>query len=159
MSPEGLSRTDLSNALGPSNFTEVSDKSLFEQDTFVIDTARENEEVQDVLREYLNARHPSQIYQALLEGLALFVILYFIRKKGPSLRHGILTGTFFIGYAVFRIIGECFREPSDGYIGSLTRGQFFSTFMILIGIIFIASAFKWPKKTRPLTVNENNSGT
>ena len=159
VSPEGLSRTDLSNALGPSNFTEVSDKSLFEQDTFVIDTARENEEVQDVLREYLNARHPSQIYQALLEGLALFVILYFIRKKGPSLRHGILTGTFFIGYAVFRIIGECFREPSDGYIGSLTRGQFFSTFMILIGIIFIASAFKWPKKTRPLTVNENNLGT
>jgi len=158
-SPDGLNRSDLSNALGPSNFKEVSDKSLFEQDTFVIERARESEEVQGILREYLNARHPSQIYQALLEGLALFIILYLIRKKGPSLHHGILTGTFFIGYAVFRIIGEFFREPSDGYIGSLTRGQFFSTFMILIGIVFIASAYKWPKKTRPLAVNKNDSGT
>ncbi|MBT7981968.1 MAG: prolipoprotein diacylglyceryl transferase [Akkermansiaceae bacterium] len=158
-SPDGLNRSGLSNALGPSNFKEVSDKSLFEQDTFVIERARESEEVQGILREYLNARHPSQIYQALLEGLALFIILYLIRKKGPSLHHGILTGTFFIGYAVFRIIGEFFREPSDGYIGSLTRGQFFSTFMILIGIVFIASAYKWPKKTRPLKVNGNNSGT
>jgi len=158
-SPDGLNRSDFSNALGPSNFKEVSDKSLFEQDTFVIERARESEEVQGILREYLNARHPSQIYQALLEGLALFIILYLIRKKGPSLHHGILTGTFFIGYAVFRIIGEFFREPSDGYIGSLTRGQFFSTFMILIGIVFIASAYKWPKKTRSLTVNGNDSGT
>ena len=106
-----------------------------------------------------NARHPSQIYQALLEGLALFIILYFIRKKGPSLHHGILTGTFFIGYAVFRIVGEFFREPSDGYIGSLTRGQFFSTFMILIGIVFIASAYKWPKTTRSLIEDEKDSGT
>ena len=153
-SPDGLSRSDLSNALGPSNFTEFSDKSLFEQDTFVIEQSRESEEVQDILREYLNARHPSQIYQALLEGLALFIILYLIRKKGPSLHHGILTGTFFIGYAAFRIVGEFFRESSDGYIGSLTRGQFFSTFMILIGIVFIASAYKWPKTTRSITVDK-----
>jgi len=157
VSPEGLSRTDLSNALETSDLNEISNKSLFEKDTFIIEEARENEAVQDILRDYLNARHPSQIYQAFLEWLALFIILYFIRKKGPALHHGILTGTFFIGYAVFRIIGEFFREPSDGYIGSLTRGQFFSTFMILIGIVFIASSFKWPKTTRPPKLDEKKS--
>ena len=165
VSPDGLNRSDLIELspfelpIRPLNPNEMSNNFLFERNTHIIETARENEEVQDILREYLNARHPSQIYQALLEGLALFIILYFIRKKGPSLHHGILTGTFFIGYAVFRIVGEFFREPSDGYIGSLTRGQFFSTFMILIGIVFIASAYKWPKTTRSLMADEKDSGT
>ena len=157
VSPERLTRKDLNNALEDSNINEISNNSLFEKDTFVIEEARENEAVQDILRDYLNARHPSQIYQALLEGLALFIILYLIRKKGPQLHHGILTGTFFIGYAAFRIIGEFFREPSDGYIGSLTRGQFFSAFMILIGIFFIVSAFKWPRTTQPPEVDEKGN--
>ncbi len=157
VSPEGLTRKDLNNALEDSNINEISNNSPFEKDTFLIEEARENEALQDILRDYLNARHPSQIYQALLEGLALFIILYIIRKKGPTLHHGILTGTFFIGYATFRIIGEFFREPSDGYIGSLTRGQFFSVFMILIGIVFIISAFKWPRTTRPPKVDEKEN--
>ena len=117
-------------------------------ETAVIETARDNTAIQDVLRDYLNARHPSQLYQALLEGLALFIILYVVRVRFPRLRHGILTGIFFIGYATFRIIGEHFREPSDGFVGFLTKGQFFSVFMILVGAGFIASAFIWPYRQK-----------
>jgi len=130
------------------NLEYNSSNPLIGENSVIIEASRENENVQNILNEYLNARHPSQIYQALLEGLILFIILMVIRYKAPKLRHGILTGTFFIGYAIFRIIGEFFREPSDGYIGNLTRGQFFSTFMILIGIIFVASAFIWPRRNK-----------
>tara|TARA_B100000965_G_scaffold404152_2_gene434135 strand:+ start:178 stop:1158 length:981 start_codon:yes stop_codon:yes gene_type:complete len=148
ISPENLSRSDLRNSLNELNLEYNSSNPLIGENSIVIEASRENENVQNILNEYLNARHPSQIYQALLEGLILFIILMIIRYKGPKNRHGILTGTFFIGYAVFRIIGEFFREPSDGYIGILTRGQFFSTFMVLIGIVFIASAFVWPRKNK-----------
>ena len=130
------------------NLNYNSPNPLVGENNVVIEASRHNEEVQTILKEYLNARHPSQIYQALLEGLALFTILMIIRKKGTQLSHGILTGTFFIGYAIFRILGECFREPSDGYIAFLTRGQFFSTFMILIGIVFIGSAYIWPRTNK-----------
>lgn len=145
LSPNNLTRADLRNELEPLSLGYNTENPLIGENSVVIEAAQNNEAVQSILREYLNSRHPSQLYQALLEGIALFVILYLIRKKGRKLRHGILTGTFFMGYAVFRILGECFREPSDGYIGFLTRGQFFSTFMIVIGLAFIASAFKWPK--------------
>ena len=136
------------DSLSPLDLNYNSSNPLIGENNVVIEALRSNEEIQIILKEYLNARHPSQIYQALLEGLGLFIILVMIRRKGAQLSHGILTGTFFIGYAIFRIIGEYFREPSDGYIGVLTRGQFFSTFMVLIGIIFIVSAYVWPKKNK-----------
>ena len=145
ISPNNLNRVDLRDSLVNQNLDYNSSNPLVGENNVVIEASRHNEEVQTILKEYLNARHPSQIYQALLEGLALFAILMIIRKKGAQLSHGILTGTFFIGYAIFRILGECFREPSDGYIAFLTRGQFFSTFMILIGIVFIGSAYIWPR--------------
>ncbi len=118
------------------------------EDDVVIEAARGNDGIQDVLREYLNARHPSQLYQALMEGLALFVILYLVRVRFPQLRHGILTGLFFIGYAVFRILGEQFREPADGFVGPFTRGQFLSLFMIAVGAAFLISAKIWPYRQK-----------
>ena len=147
-SSNNLSREDLRDSLSSYDLNYNSSNPLIGENNVVIEASRSNEEIQMILREYLNARHPSQIYQALLEGLGLFIMLMMIRRKGAQLSHGILTGTFFIGYAIFRIIGEYFREPSDGYIGVLTRGQFFSTFMILIGIIFIVSAYVWPKRNK-----------
>jgi phosphatidylglycerol:prolipoprotein diacylglycerol transferase len=58
--------------------------------------------------------------------------------------HGILTGMFFILYAVFRIVAERFREPDSAWIiqDVLTKGQFYSTFMIAIGIAFLVAAFR-----------------
>lgn len=91
------------------------------------------------LEEILHPRHPSQLYEALGEGLLLSGLLLFIRIRYPRLPHGIITGLFFILYAIARISLEFVRQPdsgSDGIMG-LTRGQFFSLFMILVGVGFI----------------------
>lgn len=99
--------------------------------------------VEGVLREVLTPRHPSQLYQAALEGLALFVILYWIRLRFPKMGYGILTGLFFIGYATFRIAGEIFREPDYGseLILGMQKGQFFSLFLYAAGAAFLWYGF------------------
>lgn len=84
------------------------------------------------------ARHPSEIYQALLEGLILFLVMYSLsRREALRARIGFLTGAFLIGYGIARIIGECFRQP-DAFLGFLafgtTMGQLLSIPMVLIGI-------------------------
>lgn len=84
----------------------------------------------------LTPRHPSQIYEALLEGVALFTILWLVRTRTRQ-PNGVLTGLFFVCYAIFRIIVEYFREPDASLIAGFTRGQFFSFFLIAIGLAFI----------------------
>ncbi|CAN5170247.1 hypothetical protein BH23VER1_BH23VER1_14420 [soil metagenome] len=108
----------------------------------VSEAVRHSPEVREILASYLAPRHPSQIYEALLEGLALFLILLILRLRVKNLPHGLLTGLFFLLYAVFRIFAEAFRQPDIGQsaILGLTRGQFYSTFMIAIGIIFLTVA-------------------
>ncbi|SHN55945.1 prolipoprotein diacylglyceryl transferase [Desulfovibrio litoralis] len=80
-------------------------------------------------------RHPSQLYEALLEGLVLFIILWIYSSK-PRKRFG-PSGLFLLGYGVARFIVEFYREPDLqlGYIGFnwLTMGQLLSIPMILIG--------------------------
>lgn len=82
-------------------------------------------------------RHPSQLYQATLEGLVLFVVLFVLsRDEAIRRRPGTLTGYFLIGYGAARIVGEFFREP-DAHIGFLamgaTMGQMLSVPMIAFG--------------------------
>ena len=84
-------------------------------------------------------RHPSQIYEALTEGLILFTILYFIRKlKFIKNRYGIISFSFIGLYGIARIIIEFFREP-DAQLGfltfGLTMGQILTLPMIIISII------------------------
>jgi phosphatidylglycerol:prolipoprotein diacylglycerol transferase len=86
-------------------------------------------------------RHPSQIYQALLEGVILLTVMaLFARKESLRARFGCLTGIFLCGYGIARIIGEFFREP-DSFLGFLafgaTMGQILSVPMIIAGIILI----------------------
>ena len=90
---------------------------------------------QAVLGGFLTPRHPSQIYEAVLEGAVLFVVLLLLRVK-VRLPNGIITGAFFVGYAVLRIIGEFFREPDAGLVWGMSRGQFLSIFLVLIGLGF-----------------------
>jgi phosphatidylglycerol:prolipoprotein diacylglycerol transferase len=84
------------------------------------------------------ARHPSQIYQALMEGLILFLVLFLLsRREAIRARIGLLTGIFLIGYAVARITGELFREPDEflGFLwGGATMGQLLSLPMLLAGL-------------------------
>jgi phosphatidylglycerol---prolipoprotein diacylglyceryl transferase len=90
------------------------------------------------------ARHPSQLYEALMEGLILLtVMLVLSRRDRLRARFGLLTGVFLCGYAVARIIGEYFREP-DAFLGFLafgtTMGQILSVPMLIAGIWLIARA-------------------
>lgn len=89
-------------------------------------------------------RHPSQLYQAALEGLALFVILWlFTRKPRPTAS---VSGLFLVGYGTFRVVAEFVREPDAqlGYLafGWLTMGQVLSVPMILFGIGLMIWAYK-----------------
>jgi phosphatidylglycerol:prolipoprotein diacylglycerol transferase len=105
----------------------------------IMSLARTDNAFAEGLRPLLTLRHPSQLYAGALEGLLLFSILFFVREKWPRAPHGLLTGLFFILYALLRIFDEQFREP-DRYIGRFTEGQFYSLFMIGVGIAFLIYA-------------------
>ncbi|MFC0409562.1 prolipoprotein diacylglyceryl transferase [Roseomonas elaeocarpi] len=94
-------------------------------------------------------RHPSQIYEALLEGLVLFAVLQLLVRV-PSLRarQGFISGAFLAGYGVARIAAEFFRQPDVqlGFLlGGVTMGQILSVPMVLFGLWLMLRA-------RPATV-------
>ncbi len=105
----------------------------------VVAAVRHNRQVKDALRSILLPRHPSQLYEAFCEGVILFTILWFLRTRTRE-PNGMLTGLFFICYAIFRIVIENFREPDASLIAGVTRGQFFSFFLIAIGVAFVIAA-------------------
>ncbi len=118
------------------------DPSLLEPHA-IVEASQTSEPVRQVLSHILNPRHPSQIYEALLEGALLFAALWVLRTKVRPMQ-GVVTGVFFILYALLRIVGEMFREPDTGIAltWGLSRGQFLSLFMIAIGAVFIVMAKK-----------------
>ncbi|MBL4822183.1 MAG: prolipoprotein diacylglyceryl transferase [Colwellia sp.] len=94
-------------------------------------------------------RHPSQLYEFFLEGVVLFIILYVITRKPRSLGLGLASGTFLIGYGVFRSIIEFFREP-DAHLGLyfsfISKGQILSVPMIIIGLFIIYWGYNQQQK-------------
>ena len=84
------------------------------------------------------SRHPSQIYEAIFEGLILFLILSYFSKKEFFKKPGLISSLFIIFYSFFRFILEFFREP-DNHIGllfyNLTLGQFISILFLISGIV------------------------
>jgi phosphatidylglycerol:prolipoprotein diacylglycerol transferase len=114
------------------------DPGLIDPDS-IIQAARHNSQVNDLLQGILTPRHPSQLYEGFLEGIVLFAILWFVRTRMRQ-PNGVLTGLFFIFYAIFRIVCENFREPDAPLVGAFTRGQFFSFFLLAIGIAFVVVA-------------------
>jgi phosphatidylglycerol---prolipoprotein diacylglyceryl transferase len=90
-------------------------------------------------------RHPSQLYEATLEGLVLFVVLAALVWRGGFKRPGLVTGAFAIGYGVARIICELFREPDAqlGFLwGGLTMGMLLCVPLILVGVALLALALR-----------------
>ena len=82
-------------------------------------------------------RHPSQIYEAIFEGIVLFLILNYLYRKKVLTNPGVISGIFLILYSVFRIIIEYFREPDTqlGYlVFNLTMGQIVSIIFLIFGI-------------------------
>jgi phosphatidylglycerol---prolipoprotein diacylglyceryl transferase len=90
-------------------------------------------------------RHPSQIYQFLMEGLLLFVLLWWYGSKERG--RGQVSGAFLAGYGVFRFIAEYFREP-DSFLGllalNMSMGQWLCVPMILAGALLWAWGAKQP---------------
>jgi phosphatidylglycerol:prolipoprotein diacylglycerol transferase len=97
-------------------------------------------------------RHPSQLYEALLEGIVLFGIIYWFARK-PRL-FGQVGGLFLIGYGVFRFIIEFVREPDSQFAGQtavfeifnwMTRGQILCVPMILLGLWLMRKSLPFVK--------------
>ena len=96
----------------------------------------------------LQPRHPSQLYEAGLEGILLFAVLLFAMRRGALARPGLIGGLFVAGYGLTRVFGELFREPDAhlGYLaGGLTMGMLLSLPMILIGAAAIVHAMRRAK--------------
>lgn len=97
-------------------------------------------------------RHPSQLYEAGLEGVALLVLLWVVIARGGLRRDGLVTALFCLGYACARIAAEGFREP-DRQLGYLwegaTMGQLLSLPVLLIGLLLLVRACRRPADQNP----------
>jgi phosphatidylglycerol:prolipoprotein diacylglycerol transferase len=98
-------------------------------------------------------RHPSQLYEASLEGVALFIVLALMIRAGALKRPGLILGSFIALYGLARITGEFFREPDPqlGFLwGGLTMGMLLSVPMVLAGIAIIVVVLR----RKPLSQDE-----
>ena len=90
-------------------------------------------------------RHPSQLYEAALEGVVLFIVVGLLVRSGALKRPGVVTGVFAIGYGLARITCELFREPDAqlGFLwGGLTMGMLLCIPLILAGIATLVVAYQ-----------------
>jgi phosphatidylglycerol:prolipoprotein diacylglycerol transferase len=89
-------------------------------------------------------RHPSQLYEFALEGLAFFLVMWIYSAKPRPV--GAVSAMFLIGYGVFRSFAEFFREPEDGFMGFMTlgvsMGQWLSLPMVAAGVIMLSWAYR-----------------
>lgn len=90
-------------------------------------------------------RHPSQLYEAFLEGLMIFLIIWYATRKHKALtKPGLCAGLFFLCYGVFRTFVEFFREPDASLFFGITRGMAYSIPMIIIGLLIVRWAARRP---------------
>jgi len=98
-------------------------------------------------------RHPSQLYEALAEGVLLTAVLWGIDRWAYSRGHfrtGLLTGAFLVGYAVIRFSLEFTREPDVqlGFVvGALSMGQVLSLIMLAAGVALLAAVYLTPARS------------
>ena len=100
----------------------------------------------------IQPRHPSQLYEAALEGglMLAYVQWRFWRSDITRVTPGRLTGEFLIGYGLVRIIGEQFREPDAALILGLSRGAFYSIFMVIAGAVMIFISLRSKKSEQKI---------
>lgn len=94
-------------------------------------------------------RHPSQLYQAGLEGICLFALAMVAIRLGALRRPGLVAAMFATGYGIARTVGELFRQPDPqiGFLwGGMTMGMLLSFPMIVVGVIFIVRALIKPAR-------------
>ncbi len=107
-------------------------------------------------------RHPSQLYEALLEGVVIFVVLYALSRREPPRPRGTFLGLFLMMYGTFRFLVEFVREPDVqlGYLwgGWLTMGQLLSLPLIIVGVAVFVYALRRRLPQRGLGVAGNDPG-
>jgi len=99
-------------------------------------------------------RHPSQLYEATLEGIVLFILLALIVRAGGLRRPGLVTGVFAVGYGVARIASEFFRQPDPqlGFLfGGATMGMLLSLPLIAVGLVCLVQAVSRPADVAKLS--------
>ncbi len=105
-------------------------------------------------------RHPSQLYEFALEGVALFVILWWFSKRPRPI--GAVSGVFLLGYGSFRFFVEYFREPDahlqDLFLDLFSRGQLLSAPMIIGGLLLILWAYRHGKIAQATTAKKGKKG-
>ena len=105
-------------------------------------------------------RHPSQLYEAGLEGVLLFILIFAYSAK-PRIT-GTVASSFLVGYGCFRFIVEFYRQPDShiGYdlFGWMTRGQWLSAIMVVLGLV-LAAYFVWSAKRRQKASAEKTVGS
>ncbi len=136
---QGLSNTKWSELMaalpGSSGAWEKVESAL---QHIILSIQHGNAQLVEAIAPLLTARHPSQLYEAMLEGLLMFILLMplMLRKA----RYGMVCAWFFIFYSLVRILGEAFRMP-DAQLGfqlwGLTRGQWLSFGLLGFGIVFL----------------------
>ena len=117
-------------------------------------------------------RHPSQLYEAFLEGVVLLLILYLLARRNPPLPRGSYFSVFLIGYGVFRIAVEFIRQPDSqlGYLlgtGWVTMGMLLSLPMVITGIVLLRISLQrnaeqvglmWPDERAALAAHAGATG-
>jgi phosphatidylglycerol:prolipoprotein diacylglycerol transferase len=125
------------------------------------------------IRPMVPLRHPSQLYEAAMEGLLLAIVLWAVflwaRRSGRRLGTGAYAGIFGLGYGIVRMVGELFRlpdaqfrtatNPAGTVLGPLTMGQTLSSLMVVAGIVILVSALRRGPEPEPATASEPKTPT
>lgn len=126
----------------------------------------------DAVRDQVPLRHPSQLYEALAEGVLLGLVLWgvfaLVRRRGLRLPAGTYGGVFLLGYGAFRAVIELFRQPDTQFrgpddplgtvLGPLTMGQTLSALMILAGLLLFAGAWRRHRQVAGKAARPSPSG-
>ena len=111
-----------------------------------VDLCRTNEAVRNAMEPFLTPRYPSQLFEAAGEGLLIFLVLFLLRLRWKSAPAGTFSCLFCFLYAAARITTECYREPETANLfGVITRGQYLSFGVILLGVVFFFIARRHAK--------------
>lgn len=95
-----------------------------------------------VAEQMLTPRYPSQLFEALGEGLLLFAVLIIVRLRWKNAPAGLFAGLFGVLYAIARVVCECFKQPDDAVWYGVTKGQWLSFGIFAAGVAFLLYAFR-----------------
>ena len=109
---------------------------------------RENEAASEALGQFLTPRYPSQLFEAVGEGLIIFIILFSVRMLWRNAPAGIFSALFAFIYAAARITCECYKEPDAAVWHGTTQGQILSVIIAILGIPFLVQAILQLRKQK-----------